>query len=159
MLVRWLDAPAEEPTLGTVLARRYVGILGTAEELAARMIHGLREAGWERIPIGAIRGDGAPWIWHVADAHVPGVRQTLDDDHLSEHLYAFATRRYPNNPAGAKAWVEQQLGALLPDRIGEVLGALQRLRLWQKAVRKALAVGSGAVEGACTHVIQQWKTS
>jgi hypothetical protein len=178
ILVRQLEAQAEEPTLGAVLARRYVGVLGSAEDLAIRITQAMREAGWERLPLGEILGDGAPWIWTVADAHVPGVRQTLDYDHRSEHLYAFAQLQYPNNPAGAKAWVDQKLGALLTDRVGEVLGALKRTRPWKKAVRKALAqligyvernrtriryqepwhrglaVGSGSVEGACKHVIQ-----
>ena len=69
------------------------------------------------------------------------------------------------------------MGALLTDRVGEVLGALKRTQPWKKAVRKALAqligsmernrtriryqapwqpgltVGSGAVEGACKHVM------
>jgi hypothetical protein len=178
ILVRRLAAQAEEPTLGAVLARRYVCVLGAAEELATRIQQGIREAGWERIPIGAILGDGAPWIWNVADAHFPGVRQTLDYYHLSEHLYAFANLQFPNNPAGAKAWVEQKMGALLMDHVGEVLRALKRMRPWQTTVRDALdqligyverhrtriryqepwhsglAVGSGAVEGACKHVIQ-----
>jgi hypothetical protein len=178
ILVRQLAAQAEEPTLGTVLARRYIGVLGSAEDLALRITQAIREAGWERIPVEEMLGDGAPWIWTVADAHVPGVRQTLDYDHLSEHLYAFAQLQYPNNPAGAKAWVDQKLGALFTNRVGEVLGALKRLRPWKKAVRQALAqligyvernrtriryqepwqqglaVGSGAVEGACKHVIQ-----
>jgi hypothetical protein len=178
ILVRQLAAQAEEPTLGTVLARRYIGVLGSAEDLALRITQAIREAGWERIPVGEILGDGAPWIWTVADAHFSGVRQTLDYYHLSEHLYAFAQLQYPNNPAGAKAWVDQKLGALLTNRVGEVLGALKRLRPWKKAVHQALAqligyvernrtriryqepwqqglaVGSGAVEGACKHVIQ-----
>jgi hypothetical protein len=179
ILVRRLEPPAAEPTLGAVLARRYVGILGSAEELAARIAQGIREAGWERIPMGEMLGDGAPWIWTVADAHFPGVRQTLDYDHLSEHLHAFATLQVPHNPAGAKVWVEQQRGALLTDRVGAVLSALKRMRPWKKTIRKALAqligyvernrtrirdrepwhsglaVGSGAVEGACKHSIQQ----
>jgi hypothetical protein len=41
-----------------------------------------------------------------------GVRQTLDDYHLSEPLYALAHLLYPNNSAGAKAWVDQKMGAL-----------------------------------------------
>jgi len=191
ILVRRLDAQAEEPTLGAVLARRYVCVLGAAEELAARIKQVIREAGWERIPLGEILGDGAPWIWNVADAHFPGVRQTLDYYHLSEHFYAFAHLLYPSNPAGAKAWVEQNIGALLTDRVGDVLSALKRRRPWKTAVRDALAqligsvernrtriryqepwhrglaVGSGAVEGACKHVIQsrfkragmRWKQS
>jgi hypothetical protein len=178
ILVRRLEARAEEPTLGAVLARRYVAILGSAEDLAARIQQTLREAGWEHIPLGEILGDGAPWIWKVADAYFPGVRQTLDYYHLSEHLYAFAHLLYPNNPAGAKAWVEENMGALLTDRVGAVLGALKRMRPWKKDIGDALAnligyvahnrtriryqapwdsglaVGSGSVEGACKHVIQ-----
>jgi hypothetical protein len=178
ILVRRLEAQAEEPTLGAVLARRYVGVLGSAEDLVVRITQVIREAGWERISLGEILGDGASWIWTVADAHFPGVRQTLDYYHLSEHLYAFAQLLYPHEPAGAKAWVEQKMGAFLTDRLGDVLSALKRMRPWEPAVRKALArligyvernrsrirylepwysglaVGSGAVEGACKHVIQ-----
>jgi hypothetical protein len=177
ILMRRLAAQAEAPTLGTVLARRSVAILGTAEALATRITQVIREAGGERLPIGEMLGDGAPWIGNVADAQVPGVRQTLDSYHLSEHRQAFATRQYPNNPAGAKAWVAQKLGALLTHRVGTVLSALKRMRPWKTAVRDALvqligdvahhrtriryqaswhsglAVGSGAVEGACKHVI------
>jgi hypothetical protein len=178
ILMRRLEAQAEEPTLGAIRARRYVGVLGSAEDLAVRITQVIREAGWEHLPIGEILGDGAPWIWTVAATHFPGVRQTLDYYHLSEHFYAFANLQYPYNPAEAKAWVDQKLGALLMDRIGEVLGALKRMRLWKKVLcdalarlisyvernrtriryqepwHRGLAVGSGAVEGACKHVIQ-----
>jgi hypothetical protein len=77
----------------------------------------------------------------------------------------------------AKAWVEQKMGALLMDHVGEVLSALKRMRPGQTTVREALnqligyvernrtrirdqepwhsglAVGSGAVEGAGKHVM------
>jgi hypothetical protein len=82
----------------------------------------------------------------VADAHVPGVQQTLDDEHLSEHLHAFATLQYPANPAGARAWGEQKLGALLTDRIGAVWSALKQRWPWKKAVCDALARLIGYVE-------------
>jgi hypothetical protein len=80
ILVRRLAPAAEEPTLGAVLARRDVCVLGGAEDLAVRIKQVSRDAGWEGIPVGEILGDGAAWIWKVADAHVPGVRQTLDYD-------------------------------------------------------------------------------
>jgi len=78
---------------------------------------------------------------------------------------------------GATAWVAQNRGALLTDRVGEVLHALTRMRPWKQAIREALtqligdverhrtriryqepwhhglAVGSGAVEGACKPVV------
>jgi hypothetical protein len=102
ILVRRLEAQAKDPTLGAILGRRYVGVLGSAEALAVRLKQMIREAGWEPIPLGEIVGDGAPWLWTVADAHFPGVRQTLDYDHLSEHLSGFAHLLYPNNPAGPR---------------------------------------------------------
>jgi hypothetical protein len=73
--------------------------------------------------------------------------------------------------------VDETLGAWLKDRVGDVLSALKRMRPWKKPLCHALAqligdvarnrtrikyqepwqcglaVGSGAVEGACKHVI------
>jgi hypothetical protein len=86
ILVRQLEAQAQEPTLGASLGRRYVGVLGAAEDLALRLTQVIREASWEPMPLGEMVGDGALWIWTGADAHCPGVRQTLDYYHLSEHL-------------------------------------------------------------------------
>lgn len=141
-------------------ARRYVGVLGSAEELAVRIKQVLHEAGWEHIPVGEILGDGAPWIWNVADAYFPGVRQTLDYYHLSEHLYAFAHLLYPNNPAGAKAWVDRKMGALkrmrpwkkvICDALAQLIGYVEHNRTrirYQAPWHSGLAVGSGSVEGA-----------
>jgi len=42
--------------------------------------------------------------------------------------------------------VEQNTGALLMDRVGEVLSALKRLRPWKKTVRDALVQLIGYVE-------------
>jgi hypothetical protein len=94
--VRRLEPQAAEPTLGAILARRAVGVLGSAEDLAIRIAQVIGEAGWERLRMGEIVGGGAAWIWKVADAYVPGVRQTLDDDHLSEHLYGVAHLLHSN---------------------------------------------------------------
>ena len=103
----------------------------------------------------------------------------MDDSHLREHLSAFANLQSPNNATEAKAWVDQNRGALLLDQVGVVLSALKRMRPWKKAVRDVrtqlsgsvqrnrirlryqepwrhgLAVGSGAVEGACKPVMQR----
>ena len=49
LLVRRLEALVEAPTRGAVLARRDVGVLGAAEELAARIPQVMRAANWERI--------------------------------------------------------------------------------------------------------------
>jgi hypothetical protein len=120
ILVRRLPVQPQEPTRGTVVARRYVGILGSAEALVMRIKQMIVDAGWQHLPVAEILGDGAPWIWHVAEAHFPGVRQTLDYYHLSEHLYAVAHLLFPDAPEQAKQWVEGKQAALLTDRVGEV---------------------------------------
>ena len=82
LLVRRLDAQAEEPTLGTVIARRSVCVLGAAADLAARIKQAIGEAGWEPIASGEILGDGAPWIWtrggypRSGGASDPGLRSS-----------------------------------------------------------------------------------
>jgi hypothetical protein len=84
----------------------------------------------------------------------------------------------PGHPEPAKAWGEAKLAACVRDRVGDGLGARKCLRPRQPAVRRALAqllgyvesnrhricskapwdqglaVGSGAMEGACKHVMQ-----
>jgi hypothetical protein len=178
VLVRRLPSRPKVPTRGAVLARRYVCVLGSAEALVERIKAAIREAGWAHIPVAEMIGDGAAWIWNVATTHFAGVRQTLDYYHLSEHLYAFAHLLFPPTPERAKGWVEEKLAALLSDRVGDVLGALKRMRPRQPTVRagleellgyvennrsricykepwyQGLAVGSGSVEGAGKHVIQ-----
>jgi len=178
ILVRRLPERPKVPPRGAGLARHYVWVVGSAEDLGGRIKAVSREAGWEHIPVAEILGDGAAWIWHVATEHFRGVRQTVDYYHLSEHWYECAQLLYPDDPERAKAWGEEKLVALLPARVGDVLGALKRMRPRQPTVREGLrallssgdnnrcrihdkepwhqglAGGSGSVEGACKHVIQ-----
>jgi hypothetical protein len=178
VLVRRLPSRPKVPTRGAVLARRYVCVLGSAEALVGRIKAVIHQAGWDGIPVAEIVGDGAVWMWNMATAHFPGVRQTLDYYHLSEHLYEWAHLLYGDGSERATTWVEEKLAALRTDRVGDVLGALKRMRprqptacrglqaligyvesnrsriAYQEPWHQGLAVGSGSVEGACKHVIQ-----
>jgi hypothetical protein len=68
MLVRRLEATPAEPTLGAILARRDGGVLGSAEEVAARINQAIRDAGWERIPWGRFSVTAPPGFgrWQTA---------------------------------------------------------------------------------------------
>jgi hypothetical protein len=125
-------------------------------------------------------GDGAPWIWNLADTYLPGVPQLLDFYHAAEHLYATAEAVWPES-AIAKRWWQQRLDQLRCGQEANFFAALQLLakrhrtqdpvvspqRLWKYfqdnrerlnyrwALRRHLPIGSGQVESAARHIVQQ----
>ena len=125
-------------------------------------------------------GDGAPWIWNLADTYLPGVPQLLDFYHAAEHLYATAQAVWPES-AIAKRWWQQRLDQLRCGQEANFFAALQLLakrhrtqdpavspqrllkyfqdnreRLnYRWALRQHLPIGSGQVESAARHIVQQ----
>jgi hypothetical protein len=69
-------------------------------------------------------GDGAAWIWNLAEAYFPGVSQLLDFYHAAEHLYATAEAVWPE-PATAHHWWQQRLDQLRSGQESNFFAALQ----------------------------------
>jgi hypothetical protein len=53
----------------------YSGATETAEEFGVRLYHEAWQRGWCRAKRKVVLGDGAPWIWNLADYHFPGATQ------------------------------------------------------------------------------------
>lgn len=179
VVVRRVDVDDEETEdrRGKVLARRHTCVLGPPEELGARLAELIESSGWTRIPVVEVLGDGAPWIWNLADELFPYAHQTLDSFHLREHLFEYANVAWADARL-ARRWVERRMKALLRDQVGAVLSGLKRTRPRTREARDALrnliryvennrdrvayeapwaagfAIGSGSVEGACKHLVQ-----
>jgi len=126
-----------------------------------------------------VLGDGAAWIWNLADMHFPGVPQLLDFYHAAEHLHQTAFALWPEGIADA--WWHRRLDQLKDGELGNFFAALKliakrhethdpeaspqrlleyfednRRRLsYAEALRKKLPIGSGVVESATRHVVQQ----
>lgn len=126
-----------------------------------------------------ILGDGATWIWNLVEMHLPGVPQLLDFYHAAEHLYSTASHCWPETKA--LAWWQRRLDQLKEGQLINFFGSLQRLarrypyddsdegptrllkyfqsnrsRLDYKwAIANNLPIGSGPVESAISHIIQQ----
>jgi len=126
-----------------------------------------------------IVADGAPWIWNLAALHYPDVPQLLDFYHAAEHLHATATAVW--NGAAAENWWHRRLDQLREGRIEKFFASLRRLakthraddsdtspqrllqyfqenspRLRYRWARdQNLPIGSGAVESAARHIVQQ----
>jgi transposase len=47
-------------------------------------------------------GDGAEWIWNLADQHFPGAVQIVDLYHARQHLSDLARRLHPNDQVKAE---------------------------------------------------------
>lgn len=53
---------------------------------AQRVLREAERRGFEHAPRQVILGDGAPWIWNLADEHFPRARQIVDRFHAKQHL-------------------------------------------------------------------------
>jgi len=126
----------------------------------------------------AVIGDGAPWVWQIADLLFPRATQILDWYHLTEHLWEAGKVLYgegtPQTRALVESWkteiwecrsegVEEHLREFVSSGKDDSQETLRRcadyLQTHQARLRYHLfreagwPVGSGVVEGACKHVI------
>ena len=118
-------------------------------------------------------GDGAAWIWNIADEHFPGAVQIVDVFHAAEHLFDIARAVYGDDSDLARAWARKRRDELLAGDFDDMLRAVgahagrceearkgcgyfadNRARMDYPAFRAAgLCIGSGVVEGACRNLV------
>lgn len=68
-------------------------------------------------------GDGADWIWDLAQRHFPGAQQIVDWYHVVEHLWAVARALYAE-PTQREAWIKQRKTELLAGNIQAVCATM-----------------------------------
>ena len=56
----------------------YTGAIETAEEFGLRLCTEAWRRGWNRVRRKVLIGDGALWIWNLADQHFPAAIQIVD---------------------------------------------------------------------------------
>jgi len=156
----------------------YVGAIETAEEFGKRIYLEAWNRGWSRAEKKVVMGDGAEWIWNLAEPYFPGAIQIVDLYHARQHLWELARKLYPNDQVKQKAWIKVHQRRLLDKgKIEKRVGALraidtanpevaeklrteadyfernaERMR-YPKFRRQHLFVGSGVIEAGCKTVI------
>jgi hypothetical protein len=154
------------------------GAIENAEEFGKRIYLEAWNRGWNRAEKKVVIGDGAEWIWNLADLHFPGAIQIVDLYHARQHLWDVARKLYPNDEANQKAWIKVHQKRLLDKgKIEKLVLSLrsidstspeviekirieadyfeknaQRMR-YPKFRRQHLFVGSGVIEAGCKTVI------
>ena len=156
----------------------YTGAIETAEEFGKRIYLEAWKRGWSRAEKKVVLGDGAEWIWNLADQHFPGAVQIVDLYHARQHLWELARKLHPNDPVNQKAWIQAHQRRLLDQgKIEKLVAALRSIESDNPEVvenirseadyfernakrmrypqfrRQHLFVGSGVIEAGCRTVI------
>ena len=161
----------------------YVGAIETAEPFGRRLYTEAMHRGWERACKKAVLGDGAEWIWNLAELHFPDAIHIVDLYHAREHLWELAAKLYPNDAPKEKRWVMRKQNQLDQGRIESLVASLRSLpasnpdvagvlateanyfernkrRMRYPEFRKqGLFVGSGVIEAGCKTVGNRLKQS
>jgi hypothetical protein len=99
----------------------------TDEEPSAFAARAMREAtrrGFDRAERRAVLGDGAPWIWNVANDHFPDAVQIVDRFHVKQHLSDVAKAIWGAKSDLHKPWAKARHDELDAGDIDAVLAAL-----------------------------------
>lgn len=159
----------------------YVGAIETAEAFGFRIYTEAWRRGWEWASVKIVIGDGAVWIWNLADQHFPGAIQIVDLYHAREHLWKIAAWLHPNNAAAKKLWITPLKDLLDGGEIEPLVARLRAIATQQAITQPVLAgeilaeadyfaanadrmrypefraqglfVGSGVIEAGCKAVV------
>ena len=155
----------------------YTGAIETAELFGRRIFTEAWERGWTRAKIRVVLGDGAEWIWNIANQHFVGAIQIVDIWHARQHLWDLAAKLFPSDGLERKRWVKKLIRKLnagkvevlvtqlrqFPTRKPELREMLrleaeyfernrQRMR-YPKFRKQGLFIGSGVIEAGCKTVV------
>lgn len=155
----------------------YTGAIESAEEFGKRIYVEAWKRGWSRAKQKVVMGDGAEWIWNIADEHFSGAVQIVDLYHARQHLWDLARQLHPHDQAQQKRWIMIHQNMLDEGKIEKLVGGLrsvdslhpelaETLRIaaeyfeknaarmrYPEFRRQHLFVGTGVMEAGCKTVI------
>jgi hypothetical protein len=155
----------------------YVAAIETAGEFGKRIYLEAWNRGWARAEKKVVIGDGAEWIWNIADLHFPGAIQIVDLFHARQHLWDLARKLHPNQDSGQRRWMTVHQDLLDEGKIEDLVAALRSIDTSSPELRETirteadyfenhtermrypkfraqhLFVGSGVIEAGCKAII------
>lgn len=156
----------------------YTGAIENAEQFGKRLYVEAWKRGWSRAQKKVVIGDGAEWIWNLAQQHFPAAIQIVDLFHARQHLWDLARLLYAHDAHRRNAWIGlHQKRWLDKGKVAKLVASLRSIQtpdaeLAQKIRTEAdyfvsnatrmrypqfrkqhLFVGSGVIEAGCKTVI------
>lgn len=159
---------------------QYTARRSSAEDFAPYLLALAHRVGVARAAQVVVLGDGAKWIWRIAEEQFPGAVQIVDEYHARQHVWEVARAAFVEDASPCSRWAESVITHLSEGRIEEVIAAIERLspltpapgktrsvpeieaeyfrrnaqRMRYPAFRKqGMHVGSGIAEAACKTVV------
>ena len=102
----------------------HAGISEEVPPFARRVAREIVRTGYCSAPRQVFIGDGAPWIWNLADMVAPDAIQILDLYHAKEHLSKLANKIFGCDTDLARQWALEQHTALESGHLDLVLKAI-----------------------------------
>ncbi len=106
---------------------QYVARRSTADEFAPLLYALAQREGITRAEQVVVLGDGARWIWRLAEEQFPGAVQIVDEYHAREHVWEVARAAFAAEPSQKEGWITHVIERLSTGRIEEVIAAIERL--------------------------------
>ncbi len=125
-------------------------------------------------------GDGAAWIWNLADEHFPGATEIVDYMHAKRHLYDVAKQALGEDARDTvETWVNATETPLYNGETAQVIARIRDLETQNPTIgdvlerevgyfqkhsdrmqyetfnEKGYQIGSGVIESACKHVVAE----
>ena len=158
---------------GVVAGKLVIGWQGDPVEFGRRLHWEALRGGLGRARARLVVGDGAAWIWNVAQDRWKGATELLDFYHASEHLWGLGRALNRDDEAATARWAQPLRHQLRHGSQKKVLATIAALKVpkgeagkvvvreqnyfashagrmnYQSIHRRGWPIGSGAVESAC----------
>ena len=155
----------------------YTGAIEPATGFGGRIYLEAWNRGWSRAEKKVVMGDGAQWIWNIADEHFPGAIKIVDLFHARQRLWDLVRLLYPGDDVGQKRWILRHQPKLDTGKIATLVRFIRSLKgsspeltesihkhadyfdnnadrmRYPEFRRQHLFVGSGVIEAGCKTVI------
>ena len=110
----------------------------TPSDFAQRAMREASRRGFERATRRVVLGDGAAWIWNLADEYFPNALQIVDRFHAKQHLSDVAKAVYGIGSDMATGWARQRHHELDAGEIEKIIVALALHARHCDAARKCI---------------------
>ncbi len=107
----------------------YTGKVESVDTFGPRLYAEAQHRGLDNAGRVVVLGDGAPWIWNLADEHFPQATQIVDFYHAKEHLADLAKKLFPDDGDTRKAWLKSISDELWEGHISEVISQLGKVKV------------------------------